>query len=57
MSPEIVTEMSVVYWTGDHTQRALEQHPIVHRQDMAAVLADKLLERQAEFHASTQDEA
>ena len=42
MSPEIVTETSVVYWTGDHTQRALEQHPIVHRQDVAAVLADKL---------------
>ena len=42
MSPETVTETSVVYWTGDDTQRALEQHPIVHRQDMAAVLADKL---------------
>lgn len=41
MSPETVTETPVVSWTRDHTQRVLEQHPIVHRQDMAAVLAPR----------------
>lgn len=41
MGPETVTETSVVCWTGDHTQSVLEQHPITHRQNMAAVLATR----------------